>query len=187
MSVAFPLSRHALTVDEYHRMADAGILRAGDRVELIEGEIIDMSPIGSDHASVVNRLISLMVRAVGISAIVSAQNPIHLNDLSEPQPDLALLRYRDDYYRAALPGAADVLLVVEVADSSLRYDREIKLPLYARHAIPEVWIVDLEQRRLEIHLRPAGDTYLEKRCPDLAAPIAPTALADCPLDLGKLW
>lgn len=181
------LKRHRLTVADYYRMAEAGILGEDDRVELIEGEIIDMPPIGNVHSSSVKRLLRIFDRAVGDGAVVSVQDPIHLNDFSEPQPDLALLRYRDDFYREAHPTAADVLLLVEVAGSSLAYDRDVKLPLYARHGIPEVWIVDLEHRRLEVHSRPQGDAYLEKRCPDLAVPIAPAALPDCAVNLHGLF
>jgi Uma2 family endonuclease len=182
----FP-QRHRLTVAEYYRMAEAGILGEDDRVELIEGEIIDMPPIGTDHTSVVKRLNSIFARNVGVRAIVSVQDPIRLNPRSEPQPDIALLRYRADFYRHAHPGPEDVLLLVEVADSSLRYDREVKLPLYARHGIPEVWIVDLEHRRLEIYRRPAEETYLDKHCPGRDETIARAELAECVVDLGELF
>jgi len=182
----FP-SRHRLSVAEYYRMAEAGILNEDDRVELIEGEIIDMPPIGANHTSVVKRLNAVFTHSVGMSAIVSVQDPIRLNERCEPQPDIALLRYREDFYGHAHPGPEAVLLVVEVADSSLRYDKEIKLPLYARHGIPEVWIVDLENQRLEIHRRPVKDGYLEKRCPGREETIAPEALVECRVALGKLF
>lgn len=186
-AASFPLQRHRLTVAEYYRMAEAGILGEDDRVELIEGEIIDRAPIGSEHTSGVNRLNSLFIRNVGEQAIVSVQNPIRLNEYSEPEPDLALLRYRADFYRHAHPGPEDILLIVEVADSSLRYDLEVKLPLYARHGIPEVWIVDLEHWRLEIYRQPEGETYQEKHCPALDKPIAPAGLPECEVDLRGLF
>lgn len=179
--------RHRLTVAEYYRMAEAGILKRDDRVELIDGEIIDMPPIGIDHAYGVNRLTAIFVRKVGEKAIVSGQNPIHLNLHSEPQPDIALLRYRDDFYRHTRPGPEDVLLLVEVADSSLRYDREVKVPLYARHGIPEVWIVDVEQQRLEVYRRPVEGRYLEKLSPKRGNMINPEALPECGLELGDLF
>jgi Uma2 family endonuclease len=181
------LQRHRLTVAEYYRMAEAGILGEDDRVELIEGEIIDMPPIGTDHTSSVKRLLRAFDRSVGDRAIVSVQDPVRLDDYSEPEPDLALLRYRDDFYHEAHPGPGDVLLLVEVAHSSLRYDLEIKLPLYARHGIPEVWIVDLEHRRLEIHRQQEGDGYREKLCPDRDEPVAPAALPECGVDLRGLF
>lgn len=184
---AFAAQRHRLTVEEYYRMAEAGIFSEDDRVELIEGEIIDMAPIGTAHASMVKRLNSIFTLGAGTRAVVSVQDPIRLNPRNEPQPDLALLRHRADYYRDAHPGPADVLLVVEVADSSLRYDVDVKLPLYARHGIPEVWIVDLEHRRLEIYRRPDGDTYLEKHCPARGEAVIPAGLAECAVDVGDLF
>ena len=184
---AFPLQRHRLTVEEYYRMAEAGIFCEDDRVELIEGEIVDMAPIGSGHTSVVKRLNSLFTPSVGTRAVVSVQDPIHLNPHNEPQPDLALLRYRADYYRDAHPSPGDILLLVEVADSSLRYDLDVKLPLYARYGIPEVWIVDLEHRRLEVYRRPDGDVYLEKHCPLKGESIIPAGLAECTVDVAGLF
>jgi Uma2 family endonuclease len=155
-----PPTRHKLTVDDYHRMAEAGILGEDDRVELIDGEIIDMAPIGQDHAATVNKLNRALVMAFGDRAIVSVQNPVRLNRFNEPQPDFAVFRPRDDFYAAGeRPTAAETLLVIEVADSSLRYDRTVKLPLYARSGIVEVWIVDLRHRRVDVHCSPAGDGY----------------------------
>jgi Uma2 family endonuclease len=142
------LQRHRLNVDEYHRMGRAGILPEDSRVELINGEIIDMAPIGSRHAGSVSQLNALLERATGDAAIVWVQNPIALSDHTEPQPDLALLRPREDFYKTAHPGPGDVLLVIEVADTTLAYDRDIKLPLYARASIPEAWLVDLAARTL---------------------------------------
>ena len=124
------LTRHRLNVDDYHRMAEAGILGEQDRVELIDGDLIDMAPIGQDHIASVNGLAHALFLACGDRAIVSIQNPARLDRFSEPQPDAALFRPRADHYRTgAPPGPADVLLLVEVADSSLRYDRAVKLPL----------------------------------------------------------
>jgi Uma2 family endonuclease len=179
--------RHLISVENYYRMAEAGIFSPEARVELIEGEIIDMSPIGIDHAYAVTKLSTLLTRAISENAIVSAQNPITLNRRSEPQPDIVLLRYREDFYRHSRPTAHDVLLLIEVADSSLRYDREVKLPLYARHGIPEVWIVDLQRQRLEIYRRPEADGYLEKHCPTQGESISPLKLASCVLELGNLF
>ena len=155
------LTRHRLTVADYYRMGEAGIFAPEARVELIEGEVIDMAPIGTRHGSAVKRLNALLVAAVGARAVVSVQDPLRLSDLSEPEPDLMLLQPRADFYAGAHPGAADVLLLIEVSDTSARYDREIKLPLYARHRVPEVWIVDLEARLVRFYRAPAADTYAE--------------------------
>jgi len=153
-------ARHRLNVDDYHRMAAAGILGEDDRVELIDGELIDIAPIGQDHVATVNGLAHALMAAFGDRAIVSIQNPLRLDRLNEPQPDIAVFRLRPDFYRTGpLPGPADVLLVAEVADSTLRYDRAVKLPLYARAGIGEVWIVDLRRRVVDVHRLPAGDGY----------------------------
>jgi Uma2 family endonuclease len=153
------ITRRKLDVAEYHRMGEAGILHEDDRVELIEGELVALAPIGSPHASTVNTLTELLVAAVGQRGIVAVQNPVRLDRHTEPQPDFAVLRRHDHRYRAMNPGPEDVLLLVEVADSSLRYDRKVKLPLYAEHGVPEVWIVDLEQREIEVWRDPADGRY----------------------------
>ena len=186
-ALAFLPQRHRLTVDQYYRMAEAGILKEDDRVELIEGEIIDMPPIGIDHAYFVNRLTSLFIQSVGLQANVSSQNPIRLNSRSEPQPDIALLRYRDDFYRHAHPRPEDIILLVEVSDTTLRYDTEVKLPLYARHEIPEVWIVDLEHQRLEVFRRPEGGVYVEMFSPNRDETIAPIGLVEAKVNLRNLF
>ncbi len=154
------LTRHRLNVDDYYRMAEAGILGAGDRVELIDGELIDMAPIGQDYMASVNGLAQALFLACGDRVIVSIQNPARLDEFNEPQPDATLFRPRADNYRTgARPGPADILLVAEVADTSLRYDRAVKLPLYARAGIGEVWIIDLRRRVVDVHRAPEGDGY----------------------------
>lgn len=157
----FPEMKHRITAQAYHRMAEAGVLPPDARTELIEGEILDMAPIGSRHASVVNRLNRLFMSAVGERAIVQVQGPVRLGELSEPEPDLALLKPRADYYRDALPGAGDVLLLVEVADTTQRLDRRVKVPLYARYGIPEVWVIDLENSLVHFHRQPGAGTYAD--------------------------
>ena len=155
-------TRHKLNVDDYYRMAEAGILGEHDRVELIDGELIDMAPIGQGHAGIVSGLNRALVMACGAKAIVSPQNPVRFDRLNEPQPDFAVLRPRADFYATGeRAGTADVLLLVEVADSSLRFDRQVKLPLYARAGVGEYWIVDLKRRVLDAYRRPAGDGYTE--------------------------
>lgn len=136
--------RHQLNVDQYYQMAQIGLLSPNDRVELIEGEIIDRAPIGSAHSSTVRTLAELFSDALSKSVIIAIQDPIRLDGYSEPVPDFAQLRRRDDQYRHEHPSASDVLLIVEVSQTSLRYDFEVKLPLYAKHGIPEVWIVDVD-------------------------------------------
>ena len=155
------LTRHKLTVDDYHRMAEVGILGEDDRVELIDGELIDMAPAGSGHGSSVMRFTQALVLASVGRALVSVQNSVRLDQVSEPQPDFAILRPRADFYATALPGPADVLLLIEVADSSLQFDRTVKLPLYARAGIPEVWIVDLQHGVLTAHRVPVSEGYQE--------------------------
>ncbi|HVF49859.1 MAG TPA: Uma2 family endonuclease [Pyrinomonadaceae bacterium] len=155
------IERRTFNTAEYYRMVEAGILSEDDHTELIEGEVIRMSPIGSRHAACVDRLNTLLHGRVGQAAIIRVQNPLHLNDFSEPQPDVALLKPRADFYSGAHPGADDVLLIVEVADSSVGYDRAVKVPLYARAGIPEVWLVDLVRNEIEIYRQPAAGSYAE--------------------------
>lgn len=144
-------------------MAETGILSEDDRIELIEGEIVEMSPIGSRHAACVNRLNTLLSRQVGQSFIVSVQNPIVVGDYSEPESDLAVLRWREDFYARELPRAADVLLVIEVADSSVEADRGVKIPLYARAGIPVSVLIDLPGESIEVYSGPAAGKYQAAR------------------------
>ncbi len=161
--MAVEITQRPFSVTDYHRMAAAGILTEDDRVELIKGKIIIMSPIGSRHAACVKRLNALLSQQVGGVALVSIQDPIRLDDYSEPEPDVALLRPRDDFYAHAHPTPTDVLLVIEVADTSEGYDRSEKIPLYARAAIPEVWLVSLPQNRIEVYTEPVADMYRQIR------------------------
>jgi len=144
-------------------LAEAGILREDDRVELLEGEIFEMSPISSRHASCVTRLNHLLQDRAKGRAIVNVQNPIRLSDYSEPQPDVALLVPRTDFYRDALPTPRDVLLVIEVCETSGEFDRRVKLPLYAKAGIPEVWIVDLSREQIEVHRDPKLEGYQQSQ------------------------
>jgi Uma2 family endonuclease len=153
------ISKYYFSVAEFERMGEAGVFTKDARLELIEGEIIEMSPIGSRHAACVRFLSRFLNRTVGDIALVSTRNPIRLNDFSEPEPDLALLRLRDDFYRDAHPAPADVLLIIEVADTTLGYDRQVKVPLYAKAGIAEVWIVNLSDEQIEIYSGLAGGAY----------------------------
>ena len=154
-----PVKYWTFTVDDYRRMLEAGILTEDDRIELLDGEIIEMSPIGDAHAACVKKGNALFHRLVGQQAIVSVQDPIRLDNYSEPQPDLALLKPRADFYAQAKPTPADVLLIVEVADSSVQFDRTVKVPLYARALIPVVWLIDLNADAIEVYSQPANGAY----------------------------
>jgi len=180
------LNRHRVTVEEYYRMGETGVLAPDARVELIEGEIVDMAPIGSRHASVVSRLNRLLSAAVGEQALLFVQSPLRLAPRSEPQPDLMLLVPREDFYEAAHPAAADVLLLVEVSDTTARYDRGIKLQLYARHGVREVWIVDLDNHVLRTFRGPRDDTYTEVMETAHPGLLAPQALPGVNIDASKL-
>jgi len=153
------IAKRLFCVHEYERMIEAGILTEDDRVELIGGEILEMSPIGSRHAACVKRLIKLLAARVGASVIISIQDPVVLDDLSEPQPDAALLRPRPDFYEQEHPRPSDVLLLIEVSDTTLKFDRQIKAPLYARAGIEELWLVNLQDDEVEIYASPSGGAY----------------------------
>jgi len=154
---------HRFTVPQYEKMGDVGILNENDRVELIRGEIVAKTTIGNPHIACVNRLTRIFVRALGDRAIVSIQNPLRLAD-SEPEPDVALLAPRADEYATDKAGPADAFLVIEVADSSLDYDREVKGPLYAENGVAEYWIADVVDRVLEARRQPRPDgTYADVR------------------------
>jgi Uma2 family endonuclease len=168
MGAPLEFPRRALTVEDFHRMAEAGVLRPKERVELIEGELLAMAPIGGRHFNAVGRLAELLFQAVGMNAFVSVQGPVVLRPTSEPQPDLVLLKPHCRG-RPVLPEAEDVLLAIEVADTTLRFDRTVKAPLYARHGIAELWIVDVEGQVLWRHLDPSAQGYssiTEHRAPE---------------------
>jgi Uma2 family endonuclease len=167
--------RRRFTIDEYHRMGEAGIFHEDDRVELLDGEIVEMSPIGSRHAGIVDRLTMLFARRLGRHAIVRVQNPIVLDDYSEPQPDLTLLRPRTDYYVGSHPRPTDVLLAIEVMDASASYERSLKLPLYARKHVRELWLVDLPAAAVDVYRRPASSGYREHQRLARGRRIAPLA------------
>ncbi len=178
------LPRRRLTVQEYHRMGEVGILTEDDRVELIDGEIIEMAPIGDPHVDLVIVLNDRLTAAIGGLASVSVQNPLRLTDHTEPQPDLVVLRRER---RRGVPLAADALLVIEVADSSLAYDRDTKLPRFARSGIPEVWLVDVAGATLVRHRTPDEDRYRHSDVPDLTAGLVPQGLQGVSIDLSGLF
>jgi Uma2 family endonuclease len=179
--------KHRLTVDDYYRMAEAGVLAPDARVELIEGEIIDMAPIGTHHAGTVLWLHRQLFKAIGDAAFVTCQSPTRLSNITEPQPDLMLLRPREDYYRKSHPTARDAFLLIEVSDSTVRYDRDIKMPLYASYGVRESWIVDLDQQEFRCYRAPHNGSYLEvtaTRSPGLT-PVP--ALDGIIVDLSRLF
>lgn len=160
-ALQFDLPRRRFTIKEYRRMVDAGILREDDRIELIEGEIIEMSPIRERHAAGVTDLTQAFYAGLIGRAIINVQSPVQLPPRSEPEPDLAVLRLREDRYRTGLPQRDDVLLLIEVSDTTLAYDRGIKLTMYARARIPEVWIWDVKGRRVFVNRGPRNGAYQE--------------------------
>lgn len=178
--------RRRFTVEEFHQMAQAGILNEDDRVELVEGEIVEMTPISSRHAACVDRLNQLFVRRFGEATIVRVQSPIRLDRLSEPQPDLTLLKLRPDFYAAAHPGPEDVLSVVEVAETSSDYDRQVKIPLYAQAGVPEAWLVDLQGGIVEIYRKPSSGGYGEVRRARRGQPISLEAFPNLELAVDEI-
>jgi len=180
--------RRLVTVDEYDRMAEAGILGEDDRVELIEGEIVEMVPIGSAHVGCVmrlhNRLLSLEYHH---KALIGMQNPIHLNPMSEPQPDLMLLKPREDFYEQSHPTPSDVLFVVEISDSSQEYDRLMKIPLYGKASIPETWLVDVRKKIVEIYTQPSEAGYQTVQTSIPGDTISPLAFPDLTISVNDLF
>ncbi len=179
--------RHAVSAQEYLRMGDAGVFAPNERLELIEGEIVEMAPIGSRHAGAVNALNRLFNRLVDDRAVVSVQNPFIVGERSVPQPDLALLKARADSYSDAHPTVADVLLVVEVADTTLAFDIGTKVPLYARHGVPEVWVVDLQERALRVFRDPSASGYRKSFTAAGDESVAAAALPDVVIALSELF
>lgn len=162
-SPTLPLTRHRFTVDQFQQMAVAGILAEDDRVELIEGEVVEMAPIGDPHGSDVECLTMLFAVQFNDVASVRVQGPVKLSEFVQVQPDLALLRPRPDFYRVGGAWPENVFLLIEVADTSLRYDREVKAALYARHGIREYWLLDVQERTLTVFRSPGSDGYGEVR------------------------
>jgi Uma2 family endonuclease len=156
------VQRQLFNVDEYYKMAESGILQPSDRVELIKGEIIRMSPIKSQHSSMVDNLFEKLVLDLHGKYILKSQNPIRLDDFSEPEPDIVVAHFRKDRYRHRHPRPADIYLLIEVADTSLDYDREIKAPLYAEAGIPEYWIVNIADEQIEIFRHLESGEFQEK-------------------------
>ena len=187
MAVEVVAARRRFTRAEYYRMAEVGILSRRDRVELIKGEIIEMSPIGRRHRAFVYNLTRLLARRLPDHAIVSVQSPLALADDTEPEPDLAVLRRRDVPYKEREAWAEDALLVIEVADTSLAYDRSSKLRLYAEAGISEYWVVDCTAETIEVHRGPGPEGYREVRLVAGAATLALQAFPDVELGTTDIF
>lgn len=153
------LLRRKFTVQQYQKMGESGIFTENDRLELIRGEIVEMSPIGIQHATCVRRLDTILLTTLGDRVLVDTQNPIQLDETSQPQPDVALLKPRADFYASGHPQPEDIFLLVEVADTTVKYDREVKIPLYAEQGIIEVWLVDINGESVEVYREPTLDGY----------------------------
>jgi Uma2 family endonuclease len=180
-------ARRRFTRREYYRMAEAGILGRRERVELIRGEIVEMSPPGRHHRAFVNNLNRLLSRRLPEHTVVSVQNPLPLSHDTEPQPDLAVLRTRDISYKDREAWAEDALLVVEVAESSLAYDRTTKLRLYAEAGIPEYWVVNCTAETIEVHRGPGPDGYRDVRLVTGAATLSPQAFPSVTLSTTEIF
>jgi Uma2 family endonuclease len=184
--MAYAPVKRKLTVTDYHRMGEAGIITEDERVELLDGELYEMAPIGDDHIGGVNSLNYVLNRRTGDRALVSVQNPIRLSDYSEPEPDIVLLRPRADFYRTAKARPEDVLLIIEVAYSSLEYDRETKLPRYAAAGIAESWLVNLVDQRVEVHRAPVHGRYMAVSIHERGETLHPLALPDIAITVDEI-
>jgi len=180
------VSRRRFTVDDYHRMGEVGILSPTDRVELIDGEIVSMTPIGPRHGASVDRTNRVLVTAVGTSAIVRVQGSVRLDLFHEPEPDIVLLRPRADFYASAHPGPADILLVIEFAESSIDYDRDIKTHVYAKAEVVEYWLVDLNEDEVHVHVDPSNGVYRAATSYRRGQSLAPRSLPSCAISMLDL-
>jgi Uma2 family endonuclease len=180
------IPRRPISVSDYHKMVEAGVFNETDRVELIEGELIQMAPIGGPHMQLINLLNRILVQQVGDDGVVSPQNAVALEPDSEPEPDFVVLR-PECLFRGDVPTAKDVLLIIEVSHSTLAYDRDVKIPLYAKHGIPEVWVFDVASRSVLIYREPTRDGYRRLLTPDRSETISPLLLAKVQLRLRELW
>lgn len=185
--MGMPLTVHRFTVDDLERMVKAGILEEDARVELLDGQVVEMSPINPPHAACVNRLTRLFAPLLtGNRASLSIQNALVLDRQQMPQPDVAVLRYRADGYRIHHPGSTDAFLLIEVADTTLRRDRRRKIPLYARAEVAEAWLVNLPEDSVEVHLEPQHGRYQDIRPLRRGETIAPLAFPDLRLRVDEI-
>ena len=187
MNVTLGSERTRISADRYQKMVATGVLTKYDRVELIDGDMLNMAPIGPPHSAVVARLTKQFVLSVVDSAIVSPGGSIRLGDYSVPQPDLMLLKPRADFYAGQIPTPPDVLLLVEVSESSLAFDQSTKRALYARHGVAEYWVVDIPGKRAHVYREPTGDGYTESVERTLSDIVSPRALPTVQVTAGTLF
>jgi Uma2 family endonuclease len=178
--------RKKFTVGQYHQMIESGILTDRDRVELLQGEIIEMSPIGRQHAACVDRLTELLIGELRGKAIIRVQNPIQLSNKSEPQPDFSILQRRPDFYAEDHPQPSDIFALIEVSDSTIEFDRTVKIPLYAQNNIVEVWIVDLNAEVVQVYRDPSEVGYQQLQTFRRGQAIAFQAFRDIQLTVDQL-
>lgn len=180
------IERRLFTVNEYDRFIEVGVLTEDDPVELINGEVVKMSPISSSHVGCVHRLNRLFSQRLSDNVILHIQNPIHVDRYSEPEPDVVVLKYRDDYYSDSLPRPTDVLLLIEVAETSLSYDRRVKVPLYAKAGIQEVWVVNVEEKVIYGYRNPGKGKYQETSIVKPGETLTLTAFPEIVLQVGEI-
>jgi Uma2 family endonuclease len=186
LRVPVEITKRLFDVDDYHRMAKAGILSEDDRVELIDGEIVARTPIGPRHNAAVNRATRALVTIVGDQAIVQVQGSVRLGRFREPQPDIVLLRPQPDFYALRLPEPSDIFLIIEIADSSLDYDRDLKARIYAEAGVLEYWLVNLDNHSVASYTEPLGAVYQVVRWGRSGESIAPVALPQCVIPVDVL-
>jgi Uma2 family endonuclease len=187
MSATFTPTPMRISTERYQRMVTTGVLTRNDQVELIEGEILDRAPIGAKHAAATARLARLFILAVGDTAVISPGGPVNLGDYSEPQPDVLLLKARADDYRAKIPDTADVLLLIEVSDSTLAFDQSIKRDLYARYGIADYWVVDVNDNRIVTYREPSAKGYGQVLEFAMNDSVSPQAFPDVKITFGKIF
>ena len=178
---------HKFTVDDYYRMLDIGVLSENNRVELIDGEVREMSPIDPIHSGTLNSLNYYLSTQLGNRALLSIQNPVRLNEHNEPLPDLAVVRWRDDFYQQMHPTPADVLIAIEVANTSLAYDRKEKLPRYAAAGIPEVWLINVARQTIEQYAKPVNGQYTERLVVNRGQTLTPKAIDNVELTVDQIF
>jgi len=178
--------KYCVTTSEWHKMGEYNIFPPTARMELIEGEIIEMPPIGPTHAGCVFNLIELFTTQKGKTAFINIQNPIQLSNFSEPEPDVVLLRPDSQLYKTGHPTARDILLLIEVSDSTINYDRNTKIPLYARDGIIECWIVDINAKTVEVYLNPTKNGYTDKRIFQSEQILIPTQLPHIKIPIADI-
>jgi len=187
MIAAFTPTRTRISTDRYQMMVATGVLTKYDRIELIEGDMLDMAPMGTKHSAITSKLHELFVLTLSRSATVVSGGPVNLGEFSQPQPDLMLLNRRADFYRGKTPEASDVLLLIEVSDSSLTFDQGVKMNLYARYGVAEYWVVDVEGKRVVTYLEPTTKAYVRTLEFTAADAVTPQAFPDIKIAVGEIF